>query len=105
MSFSETQSMGPPHRDKFEFCFLGPNYGECIVVHLVGNWVVTASCLSPPTNEPVALAYLRALGIDTRDASACSLAQRSKYLLPAQSSRNQIFAQRSVRVSASETSS
>src|SRR5262249_5500474 len=105
MSFSEITSIGPPHPDQIEICIFGPNYGECIVRHLVGNWVVLDSCLYTPTTEPVALAYLRALGIDTRDASACSLAQRSKYLLPAQSSRNQIFAQRSVRVSASETSS
>ncbi len=63
MPFSEMQASGPPGPDQIEVCVFGPNYGECVVVHLGnGNWVVVDSCFHE--REPVAIAYLRALGLD-----------------------------------------
>jgi Metallo-beta-lactamase superfamily len=63
MPFSEMQTNGQPAPDQIEVCVFGPNYGECIVLHLGnGNWVVVDSCLY--NREPVAIAYLQALGLD-----------------------------------------
>jgi hypothetical protein len=63
MPFSEMRAGGQPAPDQIEVCVFGPNYGECIVVHLGnGNWVVIDSCLHE--RQPVAIAYLQALGID-----------------------------------------
>jgi hypothetical protein len=63
MPFLEMQANGQPARDQIEVCVFGPNYGECIVIHLGnGNWVVVDSCLHD--GEPVAIAYLQALGLD-----------------------------------------
>jgi Metallo-beta-lactamase superfamily len=63
MPFLEMQANGQPAPDQIEVCVFGPNYGECVVVHLGnGNWVVVDSCLQD--GEPVAIAYLRALGLD-----------------------------------------
>lgn len=63
MPFSEMQASGQPRPDQIEVCVFGPNYGECVVVHLGnGNWVVVDSCLYE--REPVAIAYLRALGLN-----------------------------------------
>jgi hypothetical protein len=67
--FSEITAIGPPRPDQIEICVFGPNYGECIVTHLGnGNWVVVDSCGHAGGTEPVALAYLRALGIDPATA-------------------------------------
>ena len=63
MPFSEMQAKGQPALDEIEVCVFGPNYGECIVAHLGnGNWIVVNSCLHE--GEPVAIAYLRSLGLD-----------------------------------------
>jgi hypothetical protein len=63
MPFSEMHTGGQPAPDQIEVCVFGPGYGECIVVHLGnGNWVVVDSCLNE--GEPVAIAYLQALGVD-----------------------------------------
>jgi hypothetical protein len=63
MPFSEMQASGQPAPDQIEVCVFGPNYGECVVVHLGnGNWVVVDSCLHE--GEPIATAYLQALGLD-----------------------------------------
>jgi len=57
------QANGQPAPDQIEVCVFGPNYGECVVVHLGnGNWVVVDSCLHE--GGPVAIAYLQALGLD-----------------------------------------
>ena len=65
MPFSEITAIGPPRPDQIEICIFGPNYGECIVVHVGnGNWIVVDSCVHRDTKEPVSLAYLRADGID-----------------------------------------
>jgi hypothetical protein len=63
MPFSEMRASGKPASDQIEVSVFGPNYGECVVVHLGnGNWVVVDSCLHE--GEPVAIAYFRALGLD-----------------------------------------
>lgn len=57
----------PPDRDVFEVTFVGPDYGECIILHTGdGNWVVVDSCLNDRTT-PVALNYLRNLGLNPPD--------------------------------------
>jgi hypothetical protein len=69
MPFSEITAIGPPRPDQIEICIFGPNYGECIVAHLGnGNWIVVDSCIHGDTKEPVALVYLRAIGIDPATA-------------------------------------
>jgi hypothetical protein len=64
MPFSEIPKIGPPKPSEIEICVFGPNYGECIVVHLGnGHWVVIDSCLFEDTGIPTALAYFAALQI------------------------------------------
>jgi hypothetical protein len=54
-----------PADNEFEISIFGPGVGECIVVHLgAGRWMVVDSCLNPATKQPVALEYLRSLGIN-----------------------------------------
>jgi len=63
MPFLEMQASGQPAPDEIEVCVFGPNYGECVALHLGnGNWAVVDSCLHE--GEPVAIAYLRALGLN-----------------------------------------
>jgi hypothetical protein len=63
MPFSEMGIGGQPNADQIEVSAFGPNYGECIVIHLGnGNWVVVDSCHHE--GEPVAIRYLKALGLD-----------------------------------------
>jgi hypothetical protein len=53
-----------PEVDQLEVSVFGPGYGECIVAHLGDNaWMVVDSLLDEH-NEPVALRYLSALGVD-----------------------------------------
>jgi hypothetical protein len=55
-----------PERDCFEVSLFGPGYGECVVVHLgLDDWIIVDSCLEPRSREPVALAYLKGIGVDT----------------------------------------
>src|SRR5882724_1366508 len=52
----------PPAHDEIEVSTFGPGVGECIVVHLGdGRWMVVDSFLED--REPVALKYLRTIGI------------------------------------------
>ncbi len=54
----------PPRSDELELSLFGPGIGECVVVHLgAGRWMVVDSCLDEQA-QPVALAYLDALGVD-----------------------------------------
>lgn len=54
----------PPRPDQIEVTLTGPGYGECILVHTGNsNWVIIDSCLDEK-NIPVALSYLRSLGVD-----------------------------------------
>jgi hypothetical protein len=63
MPFSEMRTSGRPTPDQIEVSVFGPNYGECIVIHLGNeNWIVVDSCVHE--GAPVAIAYLQALGFD-----------------------------------------
>lgn len=43
----------------------GPGVGECIVLHLGGGeWAIIDSCVDHASAEPVALKYLREIGVD-----------------------------------------
>lgn len=64
MPFSRMAAAGIPRPDQIEVCVFGPNFGECIVLHLGdGNWAIVDSCVYGPSKEPSALLYLQALGI------------------------------------------
>jgi hypothetical protein len=67
-----TTSVQKPADDELEVSIFGPGVGECVVVHLGGGrWMVVDSCLNPTTKEPVALEYLRLLGVVVeRDVAA-----------------------------------
>jgi hypothetical protein len=55
----------PPSLDELEISIFGPGIGECISIHLGNNeWIIVDSCISRHSNEPIALEYLKALGID-----------------------------------------
>ncbi len=65
MPFSEITKIGPPSPDQIEVCIFGPNYGECVLIHLgSANWIVIDSCIYEA--EPVLVAYFRALGGSTQ---------------------------------------
>ena len=67
MPFSEITKIGPPSPDQIEVCIFGPNYGECVLIHLgSANWIVIDSCIYEA--EPVLVAYFRALGVDPAQA-------------------------------------
>lgn len=54
----------PPRANEIELSLFGRGFGECIVVHLGCNeWMIVDSC-SNETNGPIALEYLRMLGVD-----------------------------------------
>jgi hypothetical protein len=66
-SYPDIAVIGPPAPTQIELCLFGPNYGECVVIHLGnGHWVVVDSCLHGPAadKEPICLAYFRSLGLD-----------------------------------------
>jgi hypothetical protein len=51
--------------DELEVSIFGPGVGECIALHLgAGEWAVVDSCIDRASGEPVALRYLRDLGVD-----------------------------------------
>lgn len=57
-----------PDLDELEVSFLGPGYGESIVMHLgLGDWVVVDSCRDPDSNECLPLRYLDSIGVDTHE--------------------------------------
>ena len=54
-----------PAQSAFEVSVFGPGHGECIVLHLgKGDWVVVDSHRHAETNEPIAIRYLQALGVN-----------------------------------------
>jgi beta-lactamase superfamily II metal-dependent hydrolase len=64
MPFSNIAKLGPPSSKHVEVCVFGPNYGECILIHLgVNNWIVVDSC-TVGTTQPSALAYLESIDVD-----------------------------------------
>lgn len=57
-------SHGLPDSDDLEVSLFGPGFGECLAVHLPGGkWVLVDSCRNS-RGEPIALAYLQAMGVD-----------------------------------------
>lgn len=64
----------PPTDQELEVTLLGPGYGESVVVHVGhGTWVVVDSLLDSGGN-PVALSYLRRMGISPAEAVALIVA-------------------------------
>lgn len=56
--------LNPPAADEIEFSLFGPGFGECAVCHLGnGAWMIVDSCLDPKTRLPVALQYLKLIGV------------------------------------------
>jgi Metallo-beta-lactamase superfamily len=54
-----------PNLNELEISLFGPGFGECVVVHLgAGKWMIVDSCNDPAAGQPVALRYLRGLGVD-----------------------------------------
>ncbi|WP_341918930.1 MBL fold metallo-hydrolase [Hydrocarboniphaga effusa] len=63
MGISNLQS-NPPAADEIEVSLIGPNIGECVVVHVGDNrWIIVDSCLDDQSGRPAALAYLEALNV------------------------------------------
>ena len=69
MRLSGISAAGAPKPSEVEVCIFGPGYGECLVIH-IGNdhWIVVDSCLDPDYRMPVALLYLRSLGLEPASA-------------------------------------
>src|SRR5258708_23994560 len=64
MSFSEMIAGRRPRPDQIEVSVFGPNYGECIVVHIGNdNWIIIDACAHGDHKEPIALSYLRGLDV------------------------------------------
>jgi hypothetical protein len=58
-----------PAANEIEVSVFGPGYGECVVLHLgENNWFIVDSCIDPETKDPVALTYLRQMGVDPSEA-------------------------------------
>lgn len=58
----------PPGKDVVEVNLFGPGYGESIVVHLGSDqWLVVDSCAPDDEAEPVALTYLRQIGVKYKE--------------------------------------
>lgn len=58
-------SSAAPKDNELEVSVFGPGYGECLVVHLgAGEWMVVDSCIESGSTDPVALKYLRELGVN-----------------------------------------
>jgi beta-lactamase superfamily II metal-dependent hydrolase len=65
----------PPAADTLEVSIFGKGVGECIVVHAGdGEWFVADSLIDPESARPVALEYLRALGLDPAVATKMVIA-------------------------------
>ena len=55
----------PPASPQLEISVFGPGIGECVVIHIGdGDWLVIDSCVDRQSRRPVALDYLRSLGVD-----------------------------------------
>ena len=58
-----------PFDHQVEVTLFGPGYGECMLIHFGANrWCIIDSCINPETNEPAALEYLQAIGVDPKEA-------------------------------------
>lgn len=52
-----------PAAAELEVTLIGPGYGECVLIHVHGEWVVIDSCRLPTTKQAAAIAYLSSIGI------------------------------------------
>lgn len=58
-------NLHPPADNEIEISVFGPGLGECILCHMgSGRWLVVDSFIDGNSAQPIALAYLRSLGID-----------------------------------------
>ncbi len=70
ISFPSIQ-LTTPDSDYAEISLFGPGIGECIVLHFgEGRWFIIDSCLNPDTKQPIALEYLRSIGVDVSNQVA-----------------------------------
>lgn len=54
-----------PDSDEIEVSLIGPGFGESVVVHVGGgDWLVVDSCRSGQAEQPAAIKYLEAIGVD-----------------------------------------
>lgn len=61
-------NLQPPAASEIEISLFGPGTGECIVAHLGNNeWMIVDSCSAYGTRQPIALSYLKELGISFDD--------------------------------------
>lgn len=59
--------MSAPAPDQLEVSLFGPGYGECTLIHIgSGKWIIVDSCSQ--SSVPVALKYLREIGVDARSS-------------------------------------
>lgn len=67
-SFLSTIPATLPAPDKLEVSLFGPGVGECVVLHVGdGRWFVIDSCINRETGNPVAIDYLRHVGVSIQD--------------------------------------
>lgn len=63
-----------PRHDVAEICVFGPNYGECILVHVGDHkWIIVDSCVNE-SGRAEALQYLEDIGIDASTSVSCVIA-------------------------------
>lgn len=53
-----------PDKSDLEVILFGPGYGECILIHVEGEWIVIDSCPLAGVKEPAAITYLEQIGVD-----------------------------------------
>jgi Metallo-beta-lactamase superfamily len=57
--------LSQPDDNRVEISLFGPGIGECIVLHFGdGRWFIVDSCRCPETNQPIALKYLKSIGVN-----------------------------------------
>jgi beta-lactamase superfamily II metal-dependent hydrolase len=55
----------PPANDELEVSLFGPGYGEAVALHIgCGLWILVDSCISPTSQEPATIQYLKSIGVD-----------------------------------------
>jgi beta-lactamase superfamily II metal-dependent hydrolase len=64
-----SNSISKPSKNEIEISIFGKGVGESLVIHLgEDEWIVVDSFLDSATSEPVALLYLKHLGIDLKES-------------------------------------
>ncbi len=54
-----------PEPEIAEVSLFGPGVGECLVIHYGdGRWFIVDSCLCPNSKQPIAIRYLKEIGVD-----------------------------------------